>query len=191
MLLAVCAAAVFLSGVELMVTAVALPAIVTDLADWGELRRASWIVNGYLLVAIATMPLAGRLADRHGVRPLLLGGLALFTLGSLLAGAAPTLDLLIAARLVQAAGAGTLVPVATAAAAHLYEGHARPRALGVVGAATFLGMAAGPFIGAAILRLADPASALETLGLADDGTLGRARHAGLALGLLPERADRR
>ena len=91
-LLAVSAAAVFLAGLELMVTAVALPAIVIDLADWGELRRASWIINGYLLVSIATMPLAGRLADRYGVRPLLLGGLVLFTLGSALAGAAPSLD---------------------------------------------------------------------------------------------------
>jgi MFS transporter, DHA2 family, triacylglyceride efflux pump len=165
-LLATCAVAVFLSGLELMVTAVALPAIVPDLASWSELRQASWIINGYLLVSIVTMPIAGRLADRHGVRPLLLAGLAAFTLGSLLAGAAPSLDALVAARLVQAVGAGTLVPVATAAASHLFEGHGRPRALGVVGAATFLGMAAGPFVGAAVLRSVHPDAALEALGLA-------------------------
>ena len=45
-----------------MVTAVALPAIVIDLADWTELRTASWIINGYLLVSILVMPLAGQLA---------------------------------------------------------------------------------------------------------------------------------
>ncbi len=165
-LLATCAVAVFLSGLELMVTAVALPAIVPDLASWSELRQASWIINGYLLVSIVTMPIAGRLADRHGVRPLLLAGLAAFTLGSLLSGAAPSLDALIAARLVQAVGAGTLVPVATAAASHLFEGHLRPRALGVVGAATFLGMAAGPFVGAAVLQAVHPEAALEAAGLA-------------------------
>lgn len=165
-LLATCAVAVFLSGLELMVTAVALPAIVPDLASWSELRQASWIVNGYLLVSIVTMPIAGRLADRHGVRPLLLAGLAAFTLGSLLSGAAPSLDALIAARLVQAVGAGTLVPVATSAASHLFDGHLRPRALGVVGAATFLGMAAGPFVGAAVLSSVHPDAALEALGLA-------------------------
>ena len=164
-LLATCAVAVFLSGLELMVTAVALTAIVPDLASWSALRQASWIVNGYLLVSIVTMPIAGRLADRHGVRPLLLGGLVAFTLGSLLSGAAPTLDALIAARLVQAVGAGTLVPVATAAASHLFEGHERPRALGIVGAATFLGMAAGPFVGAAVLRSVHPDAALQALGL--------------------------
>ena len=58
----------FLSGLELMITAVALPAIVVDLADWTELRTASWIINGYLLVSIVVMPIAGRLVDRHGVR---------------------------------------------------------------------------------------------------------------------------
>lgn len=165
-LLTTCAVAVFLSGLELMVTAVALPAIVPDLASWSELRQASWIVNGYLLVSIVTMPIAGRLADRLGVRPLLLAGLVAFTAGSLLSGAAPSLDALIAARLVQAVGAGTLVPVATAAASHLFEGHLRPRALGIVGAATFLGMAAGPFVGAAVLRSVHPEAALEALGLA-------------------------
>jgi len=165
-LLGVCAVAVFLAGLELMITAVALPAIVTGLADWGELRRASWIINGYLLVSIVTMPVAGRLADRWGARPLLYGGLIAFVVGSALSGAAPSLDALIVARLLQAIGAGTLIPVATAAASHLFSGHERPRALGVIGAATFLGMAAGPFVGAAVLRSVHPEIALDRVGLA-------------------------
>jgi magnesium transporter len=168
-LLGVCAVAVFLAGLELMVTAVALPAIITDLADWGELRRASWIVNGYLLVSIVTMPIAGRLADGWGARPLLYGGLIAFVAGSALSGAAQSLDTLIAARLVQAVGAGTLIPVATAAASHLFSGHERPRALGVVGAATFLGMAAGPFVGAAVLRSVHPEGVLAGAELMGGG----------------------
>ena len=68
LLLAVVGVGAFLSGLELMITAVALPAIVVDLADWTELRAASWIINGYLLVSIVVMPVAGQLADRHGVR---------------------------------------------------------------------------------------------------------------------------
>ena len=76
-----------------------------------------------------------------------------------------TLDQLIAARAVQAVGGGALVPVATAAASHLFEGHDRPRALGVIGALTFLGMAAGPFLGAAILDVVRPEAALARLGL--------------------------
>jgi MFS family permease len=159
-LLAVFGAGVFLAGLELMITAVALPAIVTNVADWTQLRKASWIVQGYLLVYVVTMPLAGRLTDLWGARRLFLGALAVFVLGSALAGMARSLDWLIAARLLQAVGGGTLVPVATAAASHLFEGHTRPRALGVVGALTFLGMAAGPTLGALILEAVHADAAL-------------------------------
>ncbi len=168
-LLGVLGTGVFLAGLELMITAVALPAIVTDLADWTRLREASWIINGYLLVYVVTMPLAGRLADLWGNRRLFLAALVIFTAGSLLAGAAQSLEQLIVARLVQAVGGGALVPVATSAASHLFPGAARPRALGVIASLTFLGMAAGPFLGAAILGALNPAAALSRIG-ADPGT---------------------
>lgn len=165
-LLAVLGAGVFLAGLELMITAVALPTIVSDLAGWQRLREASWIINGYLLVYVVAMPLAGRLGDLWGSRRPFLAAIAVFTVGSLLAGASQSLEQLIAARLVQAAGGGALVPLATSAAAHLFGGHARPRALGVVGALTFLGMAAGPFLGAAIMDAVHPDVALARLGVA-------------------------
>jgi MFS family permease len=169
-LLAVFGVGVFLTGLELMITAVALPAIILDFARdpvfaFAELRKASWIVNGYLLAYVVTMPLAGRLSDLWGARRLFLGALALFIVGSALAGRAQSLDELIAARLIQAVGGGVLVPVGTAAASHLFEGHARPRALGVVGALTFLGMAAGPFLGAAILDTVHVEPALANAGV--------------------------
>jgi MFS family permease len=169
-LLLVLGIGVFLTGLELMITAVALPTIVTGLADWTQLRTASWVVNGYLLVYVATMPLAGRLADLWGSRRLLLLGVAAFTVGSALAGASQNLGELIGARLIQAFGGGIVVPVATAAAAHLYTQASRPRALGVVGALTFLGMAAGPFAGATILASLHPATALADRGI-DSGPL--------------------
>ncbi len=169
-LLVVLGIGVFLAGLELMITAVALPSILRDLSDITQLRHAAWIINGYLLAYIVTMPLAGRLADVWGARRLLFAGLLFFTVGSALAGAAPTLDALIAARIVQAIGGGILVPVGTAAASHLFEGHLRARALGVIGALTFLGMAAGPVVGAAILASIHPASGLAGLGI-DGGPL--------------------
>ena len=165
MLLAVLGLGVFLAGLELMVTAVALPSIVVDLASWTQLRLASWIINGYLLAYVITMPLAGRLADAWGARRLFLGGLALFIIGSILAGRAQSLEELIAGRVVQAVGGGILVPVGTAAASHVFDDHERPRALGVIGALTFLGMAAGPFVGAWIISGFHPATALEGAGL--------------------------
>jgi MFS family permease len=166
LLLGVVGIGAFLSGLELMVTAVALPAIVVDLADWTELRAASWIINGYLLVSIVVMPLAGQLADQFGVRRVFLAALVVFIAGSVLAGRATWLGDLIAARLVQAVGGGALVPVATAAAAQLFGDAARPRALGAVGALTFLGMAAGPFVGAWVMQAVHPDRALDALGIA-------------------------
>src|ERR1700690_141220 len=165
LMLAVLGVGVFLAGLELMVTAVALPQILATLANWTDLRKGSWIINGYLLVYVVTMPLAGRLTDLWGARRLFLAALAVFTLGSLLAGIAQSLDQLIAARLVQALGGGAIIPVATAAASHMFEGAARPRALGVIGALTFLGMAAGPFVGAAVLETVHPETALAQLGI--------------------------
>ena len=90
---------------------------------------------------------------------------------------------MVVARIVQGAGAGAIVPLATAGASHLYAGHARSRAIGFVGAATFLGMALGPLLGSLVL---------EGLELRDaagrHGHLGRpavdAADARVALGLL-------
>jgi MFS family permease len=138
-----------------MITAVALPTILQSLADWTQLRRASWIVNAYLLAYIATMPLAGRAADRFGLPRLFMLSLGLFAVGSALSGVAQSLDQLIAARVVQGIGGGAIVPLATAGASLLYDGPARARALGIVGACTFLGMAIGPFAGATVLQVFD------------------------------------
>ena len=173
-LLTVFSIGVFLAGLELMITAVALPVIIVDLADWTRLREASWIVNGYLLAYVVTMPLAGRLTDLWGARRLFLGALVVFTLGSFLAGRAQSLEELVLGRIVQAIGGGALVPVATAAASHLFGGPARPRALGVIGALTFLGMAAGPFVGAAILGTFHPEALLGRAGIADTSSLAQA-----------------
>ena len=144
-----------LVGVELMITAVALPSIIKDLSQWTELRQASWVVNGYLLAYIATMPLAGRAADRYGLPRLFMLALVAFATGSILSGMAQSLDQLVAARVLQGVGGGAIVPLATAGASLLYHGEGRARALGLVGACTFLGMAIGPFAGATILQLFD------------------------------------
>jgi len=173
-LLAVFGIGVFLAGLELMITATALPSILLDLAvtdqlgkpAFSELRHASWIVNGYLLAYVVAMPLAGRLADVWGTRRLFLVALVVFIAGSLVAGRGQTIDELIIGRVIQGIGGGILVPVGTAAASHLFEGHDRPRALGIIGALTFLGMAAGPFLGAALLGGLDVGSGLDRLGIA-------------------------
>jgi MFS family permease len=164
MLAALCLG-VLLVGIELFITAVALPRILLDLAGWTELRRASWIINAYLVAYITAMPLAGRAADRFGLPRLVSLALLLFAVGSILCGAAQDLEQLVLARIVQGAGAGALLPLATAGASHLYAGHSRARALGFVGAATFLGMAVGPVLGAFVLEWFGLRDALNAYGV--------------------------
>jgi MFS family permease len=164
MLAALCLG-VLLVGIELFITAVALPDIFFDISGWAELRRASWVVTAYLVAYIAAMPLAGRAADRFGLPQLMIVALFIFALGSFVCGAAPSLEVLVLGRVVQGAGAGAILPVATAGASHLYEGHARSRALGFIGAATFLGMAVGPVLGALILEHLQLRDALTGIGI--------------------------
>lgn len=156
-ILVVASLGVFLGGAELMVVAIALPSIVGDFGGWSDLAHASWIVNAYLLAYVVAMPLAGRAADLWGARRLYLVALLLFCLGSLgaglsrIAGPQAGLDWLIAARVVQGFGGGALVPLSMAIASHLFSGRSRATALGIEGAATFVGMAVGPAYGAWVL----------------------------------------
>jgi EmrB/QacA subfamily drug resistance transporter len=148
---------VLLGGAELMVVAIALPAIVADFGGWADLARVSWIVNAYLLAYVVAMPLAGRGADLWGARRLYVLALLLFVAGSAGAGVSPMageqqgLTWLIVARVVQGLGGGALVPLSMALASHLFRGRARAAALGVEGAATYVGMAIGPAYGAWVL----------------------------------------
>jgi len=170
-ILVVASLGVFLGGAELMVVAIALPSIVADFGGWSDLAHASWIVNGYLLAYIVAMPLAGRAADLWGARRLYLVALVLFCLGSLgaglarIAGPEAGLDWLIGARVVQGLGGGALVPLSMALASHLFSGRSRAIALGVEGAATFVGMAVGPAYGAwVLLNVALPIPGLDLAG---------------------------
>lgn len=156
-ILVVASLGVLLAGAELMVVAIALPAIVVDFGGWADLGRASWIVNGYLLAFVVAMPIAGRAADLWGARRLYVVALLLFAAGSLASGLARTggpqagIVWLIGARVIQGLGGGALVPLSMALASHLFAGRARAAALGVEGAATFVGMAVGPAYGAWVL----------------------------------------
>jgi EmrB/QacA subfamily drug resistance transporter len=148
---------VLLGGAELMVVAIALPSIVADFGGWADLARVSWIVNAYLLAYVVAMPLAGRGADLWGARRLYVAALLLFVVGSAgaglsrLAGPQDGLAWLIGWRVVQGFGGGALVPLSMALASHLFTGRQRATALGLEGAATYIGMAIGPAYGAWVL----------------------------------------
>src|SRR5258705_8829265 len=109
--LLVVSAAVFVAGLDLFIVNIAVPSIREDYP--GEsLGAISWILNAYAIVFAALLVPAGRLADLYGRKRGFLAGIVPFTVASVLCAAAPSLGVLIAPRVVQAAGAALLMPTA-------------------------------------------------------------------------------
>ena len=116
---------------------------------------AAWIVNAYLVAYVAAMPIAGRLSDLWGRRPVFVGALTLFLAGSIWIPLAPSLGPFLAGRVVTAIGGGAMVPVALAAVSDVYPEGRRGRALGALGAIDTLGWVWGPLFGAMLVRFLD------------------------------------
>jgi EmrB/QacA subfamily drug resistance transporter len=113
----------------------------------GVLEGQSYVVNGYLLILSAFLVLAGALADRYGRRRMFTFGLAGFGVSSLACGLAPTMEVLILARLLQGAFGAVLVPTSLALINAAFEGPERGRAFGVWAAATSAMTLLGPPLG--------------------------------------------
>lgn len=112
----------------------------------------SWVLNAYTIVFAALLIPAGKIADRVGHRRSFLVGSALFTVASMVCGLAPTAELLIAGRIVQAAGGAILIPASLALVMRAYPRHELPRAVAIWGAAGAVAGALGPTLGAAVVE---------------------------------------
>ncbi|MBK5961728.1 MFS transporter [Rhodoplanes elegans] len=128
---------------------VALPTLVT--AFGASFAAVQWVVLGYLLAVTTLIVIAGRLGDAIGRRRVLLGGLALFTVASALAGVAPSLGLLIAARVVQGTGAAVLMALTLAAVADTVPKERIGSAMGLLGTMSAVGTALGPSLGGILI----------------------------------------
>ena len=113
----------------------------------GVLEGESYIVNGYLLTLSALLILAGALADAYGRRRLFVIGLIGFGISSILCGIAPSMELLIAARVVQGIFGALLVPTALAIITAAFDGQERGRAFGIWAAASSATTVLGPPVG--------------------------------------------
>src|SRR4051812_4708005 len=111
-----------------------------------------WVVDGYTLVFAALLISGGALSDRLGARRVLLAGLALFIGASAACGLAPAAPELVAARVVQGAGAALVVPASLALVRAAYADRAsRARALGLWGGIAGIAAASGPLVGGVLV----------------------------------------
>ncbi|MEW2166752.1 MFS transporter [Streptomyces sp. NPDC007084] len=146
-------AAGFMSLLDVTIVAVALPSMQRDLH--ASAPSIQWVVSGYALTFALVLVTAGRLGDAIGRRRIFLLALAAFVLCSAAAGAAPTITLLIVARLAQGVAAGCLAPQNSALIQQMFRGAERGRAFGLFGATVGISSAVGPVVGGLILKLAD------------------------------------
>ena len=144
--------AVFMSSLDLFIVNLAFPYISRQYPGT-SLSSLSWVLNAYTIVFAAVLVPAGRWADRIGRRRLFSGGLILFSFGSVLCGLAPGVAALIAARVIQAAGAGAMVPASLSLLLAAVPPPVRPKALGTWSALGALGAALGPVIGGALVQV--------------------------------------
>lgn len=140
----------FLVLLDVTVVNVALPGIGSDLGtDVGGLQ---WVVDGYALALAALMLTSGTAGDLYGHRRVVLGGLAVFGVGSLVCGLAPSVGVLVAARVVQGVGAALLLPGTLAIISRAFPDDAgRARAIGVWAGIGSLALPAGPLLGGALV----------------------------------------
>jgi EmrB/QacA subfamily drug resistance transporter len=143
--------AVFMSSLDLFIVNLAFPYIGIEYRGT-SLSSLSWVLNGYTIVFAAILVPAGRWADRVGRRRVFTAGLIGFTAGSLLCGLSPGVAELIAARVIQAAGAGLMVPASLSLLLAAVPAAARSRAIGTWSALGALGAALGPVIGGSLVQ---------------------------------------
>ncbi len=148
--LAVSVLAVFVDMVDNQIVTVALPTIRQHLGT-GE-AALQWISAGYALGFALTLITGGRLGDRYGRKALFVAGMAIFTASSLVAGLAPNVQVLIAARIAQGIGSGLMVPQVLSFIHAEFDDTERPKAMALFAAAFPLGGLAGPLLGGALTQ---------------------------------------
>lgn len=148
---AVLSLGVFMSSLDLFIVNLAFPYIGHDYGGT-SLGALSWVLNGYTIVFAAVLVPAGRWADRIGRRRVFSAGLLAFTVGSALCGVAPGVVALVAARIVQAVGAGLMVPTSLSLLLAVVPPADRARAIGTWSAVGALGAGLGPVIGGLLVQ---------------------------------------
>ncbi|SCG54198.1 MFS transporter [Micromonospora halophytica] len=138
--------ALFMALLDSTAISLTLPAMRADLD--ADLTGLVWIADGYVLVFAALLLTSGSLGDRIGRAPMFLAGLATFTAGSAVCAAAPTVEALVAGRVVQGIGAALVTPQTLAILTHTFPTpRERARAFGIWSGVSALALLLGPVLG--------------------------------------------
>jgi EmrB/QacA subfamily drug resistance transporter len=147
--LAICCLSLFIVGLDITAVNVALPVIRQDL-DAG-ISGLQWTVSSFTVVMASLLMFSGSMADRLGRRRTFVTGLSVFSLASVMCALAPTVELLVAARVLQAVGGSMMNPVAMSIITNTFtDPRERAQAVGVWGAVFGISMALGPIVGGAL-----------------------------------------
>lgn len=136
---------VFMFTLDGSIVNIAVPTLVRKFQT--NLSTVQWVIQGYLALIVLLLLPVSNFAGRLGQKRIFLAGIALFSTGSLLCGLAPTIEWLIAFRLVQGSGAVCMAALMTSTVTTTFPKNQIGRALGVVTASATLGSSFGPTIG--------------------------------------------
>ncbi len=152
-ILAICCLSLFVVGLDITVVNVALPSIGRDLD--ASLSGLQWTVSAFTLVVATLLMFSGSTADRIGRRRVFVWGLSVFSLASVLCALAPSVEVLVGARVLQAVGGSMMNPVAMSIVTNTFtDPRERAQAVGVWGAVFGVSMALGPIVGGALVSAA-------------------------------------
>ncbi|UGS38934.1 DHA2 family efflux MFS transporter permease subunit [Capillimicrobium parvum] len=149
-ILLICSMSLFIVGLDVTAVNVALPTIQGELH--AGISGLQWTVGAYTVVMASLLLFSGSMADRVGRRRTFVTGLTVFSVASLLCSLAPSVELLVAARVLQAVGGSMLNPVAMSIITNTFtQPRERAQAVGVWGAIFGISMALGPIVGGTLV----------------------------------------
>jgi EmrB/QacA subfamily drug resistance transporter len=150
--LAITSVGLFMASLDLFIVNIAFPDLAADF-DGASLSNLSWVLNAYAIVFAALLVPAGRIADRIGRKRVFVAGLLLFSAASALCAIAPSIDVLVAARVLQAAGGAMMLPTTLGLILPAFPIEQRAVAIGAWSAVGGIAAALGPPIGGLLVQL--------------------------------------
>jgi EmrB/QacA subfamily drug resistance transporter len=123
------------------------PAMPVIVAELGGIEHYSWIATSTLLAMVVSVPVVGKLSDIYGRRGFYVAGLIIFMLGSILAGAAQGFWWLVAARVIQGLGMGTIMPLSQTIIGDIISPRERGKYMGYLGGVFGVALITGPLVG--------------------------------------------